>query len=74
MLVVGVIEEEPGHFFNTAIVLKDRRRIGRYRKKHLPAAEHGYTPGDDCRSSKPMACASGSASVTIRTSWIPPAA
>ena len=48
VIVMGLIEEEGGRFFNTAIVVKARRLIGRYRKKHLLAAERGYTPGNDC--------------------------
>ena len=48
VIVMGLIEEEAGSFFNTAIVVKARRLIGRYRKKHLLAAERGYTPGNDC--------------------------
>lgn len=48
VIVMGLIEEEIGSFFNTAIVVKERRLIGRYRKKHLLAAERGYTPGNDC--------------------------
>jgi predicted amidohydrolase len=48
VMVVGLIEEEAGSFFNTAIVVKARRLIGRYRKKHLLSAERGYTSGNDC--------------------------
>lgn len=48
MIVVGLIEEEAGRFFNTAIVVKAGRLIGRYRKKYLLPAERGYSPGNDC--------------------------
>ena len=48
VIVLGMIEEEAGSFFNTAIVVTARRLIGRYRKKHLLSAERGYTPGNDC--------------------------
>ncbi|MDP1577443.1 MAG: carbon-nitrogen hydrolase family protein [Cypionkella sp.] len=48
VMVVGLIEEEAGSFFNTAIIVKARRLIGRYRKKHLLSAERGYTSGNDC--------------------------
>jgi predicted amidohydrolase len=48
VIVMGLIEEEIGSFFNTAIVVKERRLIGRYRKRHLLAAERRYTPGNDC--------------------------
>lgn len=48
MIVVGLIEEDAGQFFNTAIVVNAGSLIGRYRKKHLLPAERGYAPGTDC--------------------------
>jgi len=48
VIVLGMIEEEAGSFFNTAVVVTARRLIGRYRKIHLLSAERGYTPGDGC--------------------------
>lgn len=48
MIVVGLIEEEAGRFFNAAIVVKAGRLIGRYRKKYLLPAERGYAAGNDC--------------------------
>lgn len=48
VIVMGLIEEEAGSFFNTAIVVKARKLIGRYRKKHLLAAEREYSRGTDC--------------------------
>lgn len=46
MLVVGLIEIDDGRLFNTAIVVRNGRLIGRYRKVHLLTAEHAFTPGD----------------------------
>lgn len=48
MIVMGMIEAADGACFNTAVVVKARRLIGRYRKKHLLSAERGYMPGNDC--------------------------
>jgi predicted amidohydrolase len=48
MIVVGLIEEDFGRLFNTAIVVNGGKLIGRYRKKHLLPAERAYTPGNDC--------------------------
>ncbi len=48
MIVWGLIEEEAGKFFNTAIIVKAGRLIGRYRKKYLLPAERGHASGNDC--------------------------
>jgi len=48
MLVVGLIEEDAGQVFNTAIVVHAGRLIGRYRKRYLRSAEQGYAPGTAC--------------------------
>jgi predicted amidohydrolase len=48
MIVAGLIEEEAGGFFNTAIVVKAGRLIGRYRKRYLLRSERVYSPGTDC--------------------------
>lgn len=48
MLVVGLIEAEAGKFYNTAVVVKAGKLIGRYRKKHLLPAERVFSPGTDC--------------------------
>lgn len=45
-LVVGMIEAEGARLFNTAIVVRHRRLIGRYRKNHLLPGEQAFTPGD----------------------------
>lgn len=45
MIVLGMIEKEAGHYFNTAVVVKDRCLIGRYRKKHLLSSEHVFSRG-----------------------------
>lgn len=48
MLVMGLLEAQGGQVFNTAVVLKDGRLLGRYRKTHLLKSEAVFTPGDDC--------------------------
>jgi predicted amidohydrolase len=49
MLVLGLIEVDDGHLFNTAVVVHRRTLVGRYRKAHLLAREQcfdaGSTPG-----------------------------
>lgn len=46
-IVLGLIEEEHGHLFNTAVVLRHGKLVGRYRKTHLLAGETCFTPGTD---------------------------
>lgn len=41
--IIGIIEEDAGRFFNTAVVLKDGNLIGKYRKTHL--FEKNFSPG-----------------------------
>lgn len=48
MIVMGMIEADADRVFNTAVVLKDRKVVGRYRKRHLLDGEHVFTPGTDC--------------------------
>ncbi len=48
VIVLGLIEEDAGRYFNTAIVVQAGRLIGRYRKRHLLASERAFCPGTDC--------------------------
>ncbi len=45
MLVTGMIEVENGRLYNTAIVVKGRALIGRYRKAHLLGGERIFDAG-----------------------------
>ena len=46
--VVGFCERARGVLFNSALILGNRRVLGRYRKSHLWDAEaHLFTPGDE---------------------------
>lgn len=47
-LVMGIVEEEGGKLFNTAVVIAGGRLIGRYRKTHLLRSEAIYGAGTDC--------------------------
>ncbi len=47
MIVMGIIEEEDGRLFNTAVVLADGAVVGRYRKTHLLRSELIFQPGTD---------------------------
>jgi len=47
-LVIGLIEYEDGKLYNTAVVIKDGRLVGRYRKTHLLKGEQDvFTKGCD---------------------------
>lgn len=48
MIVLGIIEAEGDRLYNTVIVIKHRKLIGRYRKTHLLPAERAFSPGHDC--------------------------
>jgi predicted amidohydrolase len=45
-LVVGVIEQQAGRYFNTAMVVEQGRLVGVYRKTHLVPGESLFAPGD----------------------------
>jgi predicted amidohydrolase len=45
MIVFGLIEENDGLLFNTAVVIKDGLLIGKYRKTHLLDGETVFTAG-----------------------------
>lgn len=47
MIVLGLIEEENGHLFNTAIVVHQGALIGKYRKIHLLKGEQCFDAGSD---------------------------
>jgi len=47
MIVLGLIEEADGLLYNTAIVIKDGRLLGRYRKTHLLDGEALFTAGTE---------------------------
>ena len=47
MIVFGLIEEDGGLLFNTAVVIKDGLRIGKYRKTHLLDGETVFTAGSE---------------------------
>lgn len=44
-IILGVIEEDNGNFFNAAVVIKNGRVLGKYRKVHL--FEKNFEPGYD---------------------------
>jgi predicted amidohydrolase len=46
-IVVGLIELQGERLFNSAIVVRERALLGRYRKAHLLAHEHIFEPGTD---------------------------
>lgn len=48
MIVMGLIEEEDGRLFNTAVVVERGVLIGRYRKVHLRGGEQIFDAGSDC--------------------------
>jgi len=45
MIVFGLIEEDNGSLFNTAVVIKDGSLTGKYRKTHLLDGETVFTAG-----------------------------
>lgn len=47
-IVLGVLENQAGRLFNTAVVVKHGRLVGRYRKTHLLGSEKAFDPGVDC--------------------------
>lgn len=47
ILVVGMIELADGKLFNTAIVVKDQKLTGKYRKHHLLPSEAAFTEGHE---------------------------
>ena len=49
MIVMGMIEEEDGRLFNTAIVVDRGTLLGRYRKAHLLGRERILDAGSDCQ-------------------------
>jgi predicted amidohydrolase len=46
MLVVGMIEQADGRYYNTAVVITGGQVIGRYRKTFLTTGEAVFTAGD----------------------------
>ncbi len=46
VIVFGIIEEENGSHFNTAVVIKEGKLIGKYRKTHLLKGEQFFKAGD----------------------------
>lgn len=47
-IVLGLFEREGGRVFNSAVVLRHGRLLGRYRKRHLVGRENDiFTPGDE---------------------------
>ncbi|HEX2561779.1 carbon-nitrogen hydrolase family protein [Phenylobacterium sp.] len=46
-VVMGLIELDADHLFNTAVVVCDGALLGRYRKTHLLRGERAFTPGDE---------------------------
>lgn len=47
MIVFGLIEENNGQLFNTAVVIKDGCLLGQYRKTHLLDGENVFTAGSE---------------------------
>lgn len=48
VIVFGLIEEENKNLFNTAVVIKEGKLMGKYRKAHLLNGENFFTRGTDC--------------------------
>lgn len=46
-IVMGMIEKHDDALFNTAIVIRHGRLLGRYRKKHLLNGERAFRPGSE---------------------------
>lgn len=46
-MVVGMIEAAGGRLFNTAVVIKHGKLVGRYRKAHLLGGEKVFEPGTE---------------------------
>jgi predicted amidohydrolase len=46
-IVFGMIEEEAGYLYNTAVVIQQGKLIGRYRKTHLLDGESCFTAGSE---------------------------
>ncbi|MDB5178326.1 MAG: Nitrilase/cyanide hydratase and apolipoprotein N-acyltransferase [Patescibacteria group bacterium] len=44
--IIGLIEEEDGGYFNTAVVIHKGKLLGKYRKVHI--FEENFTPGEQC--------------------------
>jgi len=47
MIVVGLIETDGDHLYNTAAVIHRQALVGRYRKRHLLAGERCFRAGED---------------------------
>jgi predicted amidohydrolase len=47
VIVLGMIERADNAIFNTAVVIRDRRVIGRYRKRHLLPGECAFEAGSE---------------------------
>ncbi|MDE1994857.1 MAG: carbon-nitrogen hydrolase family protein [Rhizobiaceae bacterium] len=47
LIVLGMIEADHDRLFNSAVVIRNRTIIGRYRKRHLLAGEAIFDPGSD---------------------------
>lgn len=47
VIVFGMIEEDNGHLYNTAVVVKSGKLIGRYRKTHLLDGERIFSQGSE---------------------------
>jgi len=61
-VILGVIEQDAGRWFNTAVVIHRGRLLGRYRKAHL--FEANFRPEPNLRCSRQAICSSASTSVT----------
>jgi predicted amidohydrolase len=48
MLVLGMIERSGSAYYNTAVLVRECRVVGRYRKRFLTAGESVFTAGDGC--------------------------
>jgi predicted amidohydrolase len=47
LIVFGLIEQDNGNLFNTAVVIKDGELLGRYRKTHLLDGERIFKAGSE---------------------------
>jgi len=50
MTVVGLIEAEGDDLYNSAVIISHRSVVGRYRKRHLLAAERCFRPGGEVQT------------------------
>ncbi len=50
MIVIGLIETDGRHLFNTAAIIHRQTLVGRYRKRHLLSSERCFQPGEGAQT------------------------